>query len=337
MLFPPGSRVPWRSLKPGGGHRSSERRSAERHGDVVRDRARPRDRDPGGGRPRPEPRAARRARSPPPPEHQVAQFRPRTRHRVPPPSGDPSPARRAGARERAGEHQRRVEFGIGAVAAPRGPAAMRAGDAGSRRRRRRPRRRRTPAAPRGCTRPSRGRTLGDLVRLHLVQALPFLVLGVRISAAIAASYRRRFRLLPAARRSPCRSRHRPGGHPRMRVRFGTDRGTARRTGGDGRRRPRVPPVGSRDQPRRDGLDRRGVPRQPEVVAARFLASLLAAIAVAGLGRPRTGRAPIGLPLPPRRRARGAPATAQHDLLHAGGFLIVGAATAATLQTLVPRA
>jgi uncharacterized membrane protein YraQ (UPF0718 family) len=30
------------------------------------------------------------------------------------------------------------------------------------------------------------------------------------------------------------------------------------------------------------------------------------------------------------------ATAQHDLLHAGGFLIVGAATAATLQTAVPR-
>lgn len=29
-------------------------------------------------------------------------------------------------------------------------------------------------------------------------------------------------------------------------------------------------------------------------------------------------------------------TAQHDLLQAGGFLIVGAATAATLQTAVPR-
>jgi uncharacterized protein len=29
-------------------------------------------------------------------------------------------------------------------------------------------------------------------------------------------------------------------------------------------------------------------------------------------------------------------TAQHDLLSAGGFLIIGAATAATLQTVVPR-
>ena len=29
-------------------------------------------------------------------------------------------------------------------------------------------------------------------------------------------------------------------------------------------------------------------------------------------------------------------TAEHDFLHAGGFLIIGAATAASLQTLVPR-
>ena len=29
-------------------------------------------------------------------------------------------------------------------------------------------------------------------------------------------------------------------------------------------------------------------------------------------------------------------TAEHDFLHAGGFLVIGAATAASLQTLVPR-
>ena len=41
---------------------------------------------------------------------------------------------------------------------------------------------------------------------------------------------------------------------------------------------------------------------------------------------------------PRRAARWpcSSGTAQHDLLHAGGFLIIGAATAATLQTVVPR-
>jgi uncharacterized protein len=84
------------------------------------------------------------------------------------------------------------------------------------------------------------------------------------------------------------------------------------------------------------------PGQPEVVAARLLASLLAAIAV-GLVWVRFGSdALLGRA---RRRSVGEGggsrlpvlvATAQHDLLHAGGFLIVGAATAATLQTAVPR-
>jgi uncharacterized protein len=82
------------------------------------------------------------------------------------------------------------------------------------------------------------------------------------------------------------------------------------------------------------------PGQPEVVGARLLASLLAAIAV-GLVWARFGRDTL---LERARRGHtheGRPlsvfaATAQHDLLQAGGFLIVGAATAATLQTAVPR-
>jgi uncharacterized protein len=82
------------------------------------------------------------------------------------------------------------------------------------------------------------------------------------------------------------------------------------------------------------------PGRPEMVAARFLASLLAATAV-GLIWARTGR--DALLDRARRRSvhEGRPlavlaVTAQHDLLHAGGFLIIGAATAATLQTVVPR-
>jgi len=83
------------------------------------------------------------------------------------------------------------------------------------------------------------------------------------------------------------------------------------------------------------------PGRPAVVLARFLASLVAATVV-GLLWARFGRDELLDRV--RRRAhlqsggRGAVllGTAQHDLLHAGGFLIVGAATAATLQTVVPR-
>jgi len=82
------------------------------------------------------------------------------------------------------------------------------------------------------------------------------------------------------------------------------------------------------------------PGKPEVMVARLLASLLAATAV-GLVWAKLGRDDL---LERARRAHtheGSRAsifagTAQHDLLHAGGFLIVGAATAATLQTAVPR-
>jgi uncharacterized membrane protein YraQ (UPF0718 family) len=82
------------------------------------------------------------------------------------------------------------------------------------------------------------------------------------------------------------------------------------------------------------------PGRPEVVLARLAASLLAAVAV-GLVWAATGRDEL-LDRARRRPHRDGPplavlaATAQHDLLHAGGFLMIGAATAATLQTVVPR-
>jgi uncharacterized membrane protein YraQ (UPF0718 family) len=82
------------------------------------------------------------------------------------------------------------------------------------------------------------------------------------------------------------------------------------------------------------------PGRPEVVAARLIASLLAATVV-GLVWSRIGRDELLDRALRRRVPEGRPldvfvATAQHDLLNAGGFLIVGAATAATLQTVVPR-
>jgi uncharacterized protein len=82
------------------------------------------------------------------------------------------------------------------------------------------------------------------------------------------------------------------------------------------------------------------PDQPEVVGARLLASVLAAVAV-GLVWARFGRDELLARARRHHSHEGRPlsvfaSTAQHDLLQAGGFLIVGAATAATLQTVVPR-
>jgi uncharacterized membrane protein YraQ (UPF0718 family) len=81
------------------------------------------------------------------------------------------------------------------------------------------------------------------------------------------------------------------------------------------------------------------PQQPRMVLARFTASLLTAVAVGWIWA-RFGRAEW-MRLPRRRFAHsGAKAnvfrlTVQHDLLHAGGFLVVGAVTAATLNVAVP--
>ncbi len=81
------------------------------------------------------------------------------------------------------------------------------------------------------------------------------------------------------------------------------------------------------------------PGQPRVVLARFLASLATAVLV-GWVWARFGR---GSWLRPLRRPDndGRPRghvfreAAQHDLLHAGGFLVVGGLTAATLNVVVP--
>jgi uncharacterized membrane protein YraQ (UPF0718 family) len=85
------------------------------------------------------------------------------------------------------------------------------------------------------------------------------------------------------------------------------------------------------------------PGRPDVVVARFLASFLTAVVV-GLGWARFGRpawterqAVVDRPtLATGSRLAVFSATARHDFGHAGGFLVLGAATAATLQVLVPR-
>lgn len=81
------------------------------------------------------------------------------------------------------------------------------------------------------------------------------------------------------------------------------------------------------------------PGRPEVVLARFLASLGVAIVVASVWA-RFGNAKL-LKLPFREDDGDQPkfvrfrAALQHDLLHAGGFLVLGGAIAATVNTAVP--
>ncbi|GAA4001724.1 MULTISPECIES: permease [Streptomyces] len=82
------------------------------------------------------------------------------------------------------------------------------------------------------------------------------------------------------------------------------------------------------------------PRQPEMVLGRLVASLGTAVVMGWLWA-RFGRDEwIRLP---KRRAQAGPgglrafgAGLQHDFLHAGGFLVVGAAAAATFNIAVPR-
>lgn len=81
------------------------------------------------------------------------------------------------------------------------------------------------------------------------------------------------------------------------------------------------------------------PGQPLMAVGRFAASLLAAT-VTGWVWLRLGR--TGWVRPARGRGefgggwRTFTATAVHDFAHAGGYLVIGAATAATLQTVIPR-
>lgn len=83
------------------------------------------------------------------------------------------------------------------------------------------------------------------------------------------------------------------------------------------------------------------PGMPEMVAARFLASLLTAVVMGWLWL-RFGRLswlrPAPRPEPPAGAGRLEVfrAGVAHDLVHAGGFLVLGGLTAATLNVVVPQ-
>lgn len=83
------------------------------------------------------------------------------------------------------------------------------------------------------------------------------------------------------------------------------------------------------------------PGQPEFVVARFVASLATSIVVGWLYLRRGATDQLRARARARVQERGTPfetfvASATHDLLHAGGYLVLGAALAATIQVVVPR-
>ncbi|GAA3787705.1 permease [Sphaerisporangium flaviroseum] len=83
------------------------------------------------------------------------------------------------------------------------------------------------------------------------------------------------------------------------------------------------------------------PGQPLMVVARFAASLAVAV-LAGwiwqlLGRPGWLRIPSSAAYDGPSRWASFLAAMRHDFLHAGGFLVIGGLTAATLNVVVPRA
>lgn len=82
------------------------------------------------------------------------------------------------------------------------------------------------------------------------------------------------------------------------------------------------------------------PGQPEIVLARFLASLLTATAVGWLWLRYAGRVPMLHRRPVHDHGTGTvrafAASIRHDFIHAGGFLVLGAMIAAAINTFVPR-
>lgn len=177
----------------------------------------------------------------------------------------------------------------------------------------------------------------------LVQAVPFLVFGVLLSAVIAVFVPRSFwaRALPR--------------HPALAVPVASAAGVVL----PGCECGAVPIAGS--------LIRRGVapaaalafllaapainpivlvatavafPNNPEMVPARAVASLVVAVVMGWLWL-RLGRTDwIRLPRRPEldglRRGEAFWSSVRHDIVHAGGFLVVGAMAAASINVLVPE-
>lgn len=78
------------------------------------------------------------------------------------------------------------------------------------------------------------------------------------------------------------------------------------------------------------------PGQPEIVLARFLASLATAVLVGWWCLSRGSRLPLRLLGGDHGHGGTFTGTLRHDFLHASGFLVLGAGIAAAVNTFVPR-
>ncbi|WIM99345.1 permease [Actinoplanes oblitus] len=178
----------------------------------------------------------------------------------------------------------------------------------------------------------------------LVQAVPFLVFGVVLSAVIAVFVPRGFwaRALPS--------------HPALAVPAAGVAGVI------------LPGCECGSVPIAGSLIRRGVtpaaalafllaapainpivltatviafPGEPRMAVARGLASLVVAVAMGWLwlrlGKPEWIRLPHRPDLDDTSKARAFWAACRHDVMHAGGFLVLGAAAAATINVVIPAA
>lgn len=80
--------------------------------------------------------------------------------------------------------------------------------------------------------------------------------------------------------------------------------------------------------------------QPEMVLARFVASLLASVVIGWIwvrfGRAEWLRLPSRQPVPGESKWRVFRESMVHDMMHAGGYLVVGGLAAATINVMVPR-
>jgi uncharacterized membrane protein YraQ (UPF0718 family) len=177
----------------------------------------------------------------------------------------------------------------------------------------------------------------------LVQAVPFLVFGVVLSAAIAVFVPRAFwaRALPA--------------HPMLAVPVASVAGVV------------LPGCECGSVPIAGSLIRQGVtpaaalafllaapainpivltataiafPNNPRMVLARGVAGLLVAVLMGWLwlrlGKTDWVRLPHRSERDDASRGRAFWAACRHDVMHAGGFLVIGAAAAATINVLVPE-